>query len=249
MRAARVVTRPNPPRPEPALILTAHGSADPRSAEVTHAVAGRIRRLRPWLDVRAAFLDHTGPRLGEVLRQTPDGVVVPFLLADAFHARTDIPAMIAESGCRAGQAAVLGEDPALLAVARQRLSEAGVSPDDERLGVLVAAVGSSSAAANARTATVPHALAVGTRWAGAEVAFATVPHNTPAQAAAALRHRGADHVVIVPWFLAPGRITDRVAGFAAREAMTMAEPLGSHNLVAATVLDRFDEVTSSAVAA
>jgi sirohydrochlorin ferrochelatase len=249
MRAARVVTRPSPPRPEPTLILTAHGSADPRSAEVTHAVAGRIRRLRPWLDVRAAFLDHTGPRLGEVLRQTTDGVVVPFLLADAFHARTDIPALIAESGCRAGQAPVLGEDPALLAVARQRLSEAGVSPDDERLGVLVVAVGSSSAAANARTATVAHALFTGTRWAGAEVAFATVAHTGPAQAAVALRRRGADRLVIVPWFLAPGRITDRVAAFAVRESIPMAEPLGSHNLVAATVLDRFDEVTSSAVAA
>ncbi|MGV0799962.1 sirohydrochlorin chelatase, partial [Mycolicibacterium elephantis] len=41
MRTARFVT----------LILTAHGSVDPRSAAVTHAVAGRIRRLRPWLDV------------------------------------------------------------------------------------------------------------------------------------------------------------------------------------------------------
>ncbi len=39
------------------LILTAHGSADPRSAVVTHAVADQIRRLRPSLDVRVAFCE------------------------------------------------------------------------------------------------------------------------------------------------------------------------------------------------
>jgi sirohydrochlorin ferrochelatase len=233
MRVARVVT----------LVLAAHGSADPRSAAVTHAVAGRIRRLRPWLDVRPAFLEQTTPNLRDVLTAAPgDGVVVPFLLADAFHARTDIPTMIAESGAAFDQASVLGEDPALLSVLRQRLAEAGVSPDDEGLGVLVVAVGSSSEASNARTSTVAPTLRAGTRWAGAEVAFATGPHPGIADAAARLRADGADRLVIAPWFLAHGRITDRVASFAATHGISMAEPLGSHNLVAATVLDRFDAV-------
>ena len=240
MWVARVVT----------LVLAAHGSADPRSAAVTHAVAGRIRRLRPWLDVRPAFLEQTTPDLRDVLAGAPnDGVVVPFLLADAYHARTDIPAMIAESGAAFDQAGVLGEDPALLSVLRQRLTEVGVSPDDEGLGVLVVAVGSSSEAANARTSTVARALRVGTRWAGAEIAFATGPHPGIADAAAQLRANGADRLVIAPWFLAHGRITDRVATFAGAQGISMAEPLGSHNLVAATVLDRFDAVAVEARAA
>lgn len=232
-----------------ALILAAHGSVDPRSAAVTRAVAGRIRRLRPWLDVRVAFLDHTAPLLRDVLRETPHGTVVPFLLADAFHARTDIPAMIAESGRPVEQAPVLGEDPALVAVARQRLSELGVSPGDDGLGVIVVAVGSSSAAANARTATVAPALAAATRWVGAEPAFATGAHPGLADAAEALRDRGATRLAILPWFLAPGRITDRVAEFAAQQHIPMAEPLGSHNLVAAAVLDRFDDATAVPAAA
>src|SRR5918992_1366400 len=103
MRAARIVTT---------LVLAAHGSVDPRSAAVTHAVAGRIRRLRPWLDVRPAFLERTGPSLGDVLADLrgPDvaGVVVPFLLANAFHARLDIPSMIEDSGASVEQADVLG---------------------------------------------------------------------------------------------------------------------------------------------
>jgi sirohydrochlorin ferrochelatase len=230
MRVARVVT----------LILAAHGSADPRSAAVTHAVAGRIRRLRPWLDVCPAFLEQTTPSLRDVLAGVPGGVVVPFLLADAYHARTDIPAMIDQSGAAVAQAGVLGEDPALLSVLRLRLAEAGVSPDDSGLGVLVVAVGSSNEAANARTSTVAPALRTGTLWAGAEVAFATGPHAGIPDRAAYLRANGADRLVIAPWFLAHGVITDRVAAFAAAHGISMAEPLGSHNLVAATVLDRFD---------
>ncbi|MGE2719670.1 sirohydrochlorin chelatase [Mycolicibacterium celeriflavum] len=232
------------------LVLTAHGSADPRSAAVTHAVAGRIRRLRPWLDVRPAFLEQTGPSLLDTLRGLPaPGVVVPFLLASAFHARVDIPTVIEESGATVDRADVLGEDPALLTVLRQRLAELGASPDDEGLGVLVVAVGSSRPDANARTATVAQFLRSGTRWAGSEVAFATGPYADLPDAAERLRARGAERLVIAPWFLAHGVITDRVAEYAAAEGIAMAEPLGSHNLVAATVMDRYDAITAGAAAA
>ena len=231
------------------LVLAAHGSVDPRSAAVTHAVAGRIRRLRPWLDVRAAFLEKTDPNLRDVLTGLSDAVVVPFLLADAYHARVDIPEMIERSGARVEQAEVLGEDPALLSVLRQRLSEIGVSPDEDGLGVVVVAVGSSNGAANTRTADVARALSAGTRWAGTEVAFATGPQPNVADAAARLRADGARNLVIAPWFLAHGIITDRVASYAAAQGIPMAEPLGSHNLVAATVLDRFDAMSVVSAAA
>ena len=231
------------------LVLAAHGSVDPRSAAVTHAVAGRIRRLRPWLDVRSAFLEKTDPNLRDVLTGLRDGVVVPFLLADAYHARVDIPEMIEQSGARVAQADVLGEDPALLSVLRQRLSEVGVSPDEDGLGVVVAAVGSSNETANARTADVARALSAGTRWAGAEVAFAAGPRPNVADTAERLRAEGARNLVIAPWFLAHGIITDRVASYAAAHGIPMAEPLGSHNLVAATVLDRFDAMNVLSAAA
>lgn len=232
--------------PESPLILTAHGSADPRSAAVTEAMAGRIRRLRPWLDVHVAFLERCGPNLRDVLDETmAGGVVVPYLLAGGYHARVDIPAVIEASGRTVEQAEVLGEDPALLAVLRHRLAEAGASPTDRSLGVVVVAVGSSDAHANGRTATVASAVSAGTRWAGAEVAFATGPRPNLDDAVRDLRARGARRVMIAPWFLAPGRITDRVSEFAARQGLPMSEPLGSHNLVAATVLDRFDEVVAA----
>ena len=54
------------------LILTAHGSADPRSAVTTYEVAEHVRALRPELDVRVAFCEKHSPNLSDVLR-TLDG--------------------------------------------------------------------------------------------------------------------------------------------------------------------------------
>jgi sirohydrochlorin ferrochelatase len=240
MRAARFVT---------SLILTAHGSADPRSAASAHEVARTIRRMRRDVDVRVAFCEQNFPNLRDVLVATGDNaVVVPLLLADAYHARVDIPALIADSGANARQADVLGEDDRLVAVLRQRLTHAGVSPLDPDVGVLVTAVGSSRPQANARTAMVAEYLAQHTRWT-ATAAFATGPRPTLAEAADDVRRRGASRLIIAPWFLAHGRITDRIAEFARSQGIPMAAPLGPHRLVADTVLDRFDEAIAARAAA
>jgi sirohydrochlorin ferrochelatase len=174
--------------------------------------------------------------------------VVPLLLADAYHARVDIPAMIADSGTDALQADVLGEDDRLVAVLRQRLTHAGVSQLDPDVGVLVTAVGSSRPQANARTAMVAGHLTQHTNWM-ATTAFATGPRPSLSEAADTLRSRGATRLVIAPWFLAHGRITDHIAEFARAQGIPMAAPLGPHRLVADTVLDRFDQALEDRAAA
>lgn len=253
------------------VILTAHGSADPRSAANTRAIAGHLRRVAPELDVRVAFCEHNTPNLREVLRGdraardllearrngardigsgARDIVVAPFLLASAYHARTDIPTLIGAADVAdvvVRQAEVLGEDDRLIQVMRQRIAETGASRFDGELGVLAVAVGSSDPTANARTARVADTLTVGTRWAGAEICFATA-ETSLARAAERLRARGATRMVIAPWFLAHGRITDRVAGYARHAGIPMAEPLGAHRLVAATVLDRIEAVPAARAA-
>lgn len=231
------------------LILTAHGSADPRSAQTAHAIVDCIRRLRPTLDARIAFCEQSSPNLRDVLGTLRrSAVVVPLLLADAYHARVDIPEMIAASGADVRQAGVLGEDDRLVHVLRQRLEHAGLSRLDPSVGVIVTAVGSSRPAANARTATVARELTLTTRWT-ATTAFATGPHPSPAEAADELRRRGATRLVIAPWFLAHGRITDRVADFAVAQRIPMSAPLGAHRQVAETVLDRFDAALAVQAAA
>jgi sirohydrochlorin ferrochelatase len=246
-----------------ALVLTAHGSADPRSAANARAVAGRLTRMRPGLDVRVAFCEQNAPSLHDVLagldgpaspRSGPDrivagrgAVVSPFLLTGAYHARVDIPRQIAGfAGVR--QADVLGEDDRLVSVLHERLGESGVSRFDSKLGVVVVAIGSTSAEANAHTACVAPKLAAGTRWAGATTAFATTIGSL-AEAAERLRRHGARRLVIAPWFLAPGRLTDRVRHYAQDAGIPMAATLGAHQLIDETVLDRFDEAVAKSFAA
>ena len=232
------------------LILTAHGSADPRSAVTTYAVADHVRALRPELDVRVAFCETHSPNLSHVVR-TLDGpaVVTPLLLASAYHARVDIPAMIADAGADVVQADTLGEDPRLLKVMRERLAEHQIHQFERGLGVLVVAVGSSHAAANARTAALADTLGRGTRWSGVQVAYATGPNPSVRDGIELLRARGARRIVVAPWFIAPGRITDRVAAIADAAVLSMVAPLGAHRLVAETLLDRFDDAVAARLAA
>ncbi|MGD9622495.1 MAG: sirohydrochlorin chelatase [Mycolicibacterium sp.] len=234
----------------PRLVVTAHGSADPRSASTARSIVECIRRLRPGVDARVAFCEQNAPNLRDVLATLGRrrAVVVPLLLADAYHARFDIPSMMAESGADAHRADVLGEDERLIHVLRQRLEQAGVSRLDSGVGVLVTAVGSSRPEANAATAAVARELTLMTRWA-ATTAFATGPNPTLAEAANLLRRRGAARLVIAPWFLAHGRITDRVATFARAQQIPMSAPLGAHRQVAETVLDRFDAAAAIRLAA
>src|ERR1700739_3710503 len=99
------------------LVLTAHGSNDPRSAANARAVAGCLARMRPGLDVRLAFCELNAPRPGTLLHSLSGGrkaVVTPLLLANAYHARIDIPGQIAscataERGIDVWQAPVVGE--------------------------------------------------------------------------------------------------------------------------------------------
>ncbi|HNM94765.1 MAG TPA: sirohydrochlorin chelatase [Mycobacterium sp.] len=240
MRAARFVR----------MILAAHGSADPRSATVTHAVAAQLRTLRPGLDVRVGFCEQNAPNLRDVLGAVRgSAVVTPLLLASAYHARVDIPGLIEQSGADVLQADTLGEDPRLVEVMRQRLAEADVAAGDPHLGVLVVAVGSSRPEANARTATVADALAHNTRWSGVAVAHAAGPRPSVAAGIEALRRRGARRIILAPWFIAPGRITDRVAEIARDAGVRMAAPLGAHALLAETLLDRFDQAVAARAAA
>ncbi len=235
------------------LVLTAHGSKDPRSAANVTALVGRLSFVRPGLDVRIAFLEQNSPALVDVLAGLSDtrrAVISPLLLGSAYHARVDIPQQISRAGAHGvRQADVLGEDDRLVSVLRERLAGVGVSGRDSGVGVVVVAIGSSDRSANARTATVAAKLAAETRWAGAAMAYAAGPEPTVAEAANQLRHGGARRIVIAPWFLAPGRLLDRVQAYAQDAGVAMAGPLGAHRLVVETVLDRYDQVVAHQAAA
>lgn len=231
----------------PPLVAVAHGSRDPRSAATVRALVDVVRARAPGLSVHESFLDLSSPRLTDVLRDLyaaghRTAVVVPLLLGSAFHARVDLPALIDQvvsecPGFRVEVSDVLGADPALEAVALDRLASA---PHRRGTGVLLSAVGSSNASANAVVASLA------SRWEerlGVPVseAFASASQPDIPAAAARLRERGVKHLVVASWFLAPGLLPDRIARLA-REAdprAFIAAPLADDPRVADVVISRY----------
>ncbi|HEY0449082.1 sirohydrochlorin chelatase [Actinophytocola sp.] len=237
----------------PPLVVVAHGSRDPRSAATVTALVDVVRAAEPALDVRTAFLDLSAPRLPDVLTALHgaghrDVVVVPLLLGNAFHARVDLPSMVAESTARLPRlsvsvSGVLGPDPRLPALALRRLREAGARAGDPGLGVILTGAGSSHAPANAAVSTVASSWARSLGWAGVVAAFASTARPDVPAAAALLRARGARRLAVASWFLAPGRLPDRVTSLAlaADPAAIVADPLGPSPELASLVLDRYAE--------
>lgn len=229
----------------PALIAVAHGSRDPRSAATMSAVVAEIAGQRPDVDVRLAFLDLNTPSVEQVIDAVAaqghtEAVVVPLLLGSAFHARVDLPGMLAAARrrhplLRITQADVLGTDERLVAALRDRALHAGADRDDAELGIAVAAVGSSSAAANRITAEVAVALTHGTRWRSA-ICFATTQPSL-SRAVSDLRGRGARRVMVAPWFLAPGLLIDRLA--VAEPGLVHAPAIGPHRFLTEVALERY----------
>ncbi|MFJ4651775.1 sirohydrochlorin chelatase [Nocardia sp. NPDC088792] len=197
-------------------------------------------------------------------------VVVPLLLGSAFHARVDLPGLLDAAHTRhprlhLTQADVLGTDARLINALRDRIHTAragvqtlppasliasanrnggapGAMPESSRsLGIAVAAVGSSSAAANARTAEVARRLTALTGWK-TEICFATT-EPTVAEAVARLRARGAEEVLVAPWFLAPGLLTDRL--IATTPDVVHADALGPHPALTDIALDRYHTAVST----
>ena len=238
----------------PPLIAVAHGSRDPRSAATVARLMDAVRGQRSDLDVRLAFLDLSAPRLPDVLAAVAAGghraaVVVPLLLGHAYHARVDVPGAVTRAARRHPQLAiavseVLGGDARLEAAALDRL--AGVADlTDPTLGVVLAAVGSSHAPANAAVARIAARWTRRFGWSGARAAFATTTAPTVADAIAALRAGGARRVAVAPWLIAPGLLPDRIDRAAAEHGAVVAAPLGPHPLVAATVLERYQAAVAA----
>ena len=102
-----------------------------------------MRALRPGLRVETGFLDFNAPSVPRLLERlaaegTEDVVALPLLLTRAFHAKSDIPAVLREAThrlprLRVHQAEVLGPSPLLLAALERRLREAGLGPSDKTL--------------------------------------------------------------------------------------------------------------------
>jgi sirohydrochlorin ferrochelatase len=225
------------------LLLVAHGSRDPRHAATMDAIAARLRRVLPEVPVGVGYLDHHGPEVSAAAAALGGRVrAVPMLLSDAFHHQVDVPGAVAKA--RAAGVVIeatepLGPDPRLLAGATERLRAVGARPGPGT-GLVLAYAGTTDAAA---ASAVRRVAAWWQRRTGAEVRVAHAANSGPGLAAviADLRAAGAGRVHVAPWFLAPGRLLDRVQhAAAAAGADAVAAPLGDARAVIEAVLRRYD---------
>ncbi|MFI6146400.1 sirohydrochlorin chelatase [Streptomyces sp. NPDC051109] len=235
----------------PALLVIAHGSRDPRHAATVHALTRRARALRPGLRVETAFLDFDTPTVAQMTSAlyrsgVREIVALPLLLTRAFHAKSDIPAVLAEATSRLPDlsvriADVLGPSPLLVGALERRLAEAGLTPADRATtAVVLASAGSSDPEAIAVIAEIAREWRH-TGWCAVRPAFASACLPRTEDAVRALRADGARRVVVAPYVIAPGRLPDRIAaGAEAAGADLVAGVLGAAPELARLLLRRYD---------
>ncbi|WPB90213.1 sirohydrochlorin chelatase [Streptomyces malaysiensis] len=243
----------------PTLLIIAHGSRDPRHAATVDALRARVRSMRPELRVEAAFLEFNAPRVPQVLARlaaadATEVIALPLLLTRAFHAKTDIPAVLREATARhprlsVRQAAVLGPSPLLMDALERRLHEAGLRPADRSsTGVVLASAGSTDPEAIAVIAEIAREWRH-TGWCAVRPAFASASLPRTEDAVRALRADGVPRVAVAPYVIAPGRLPDRIAhGAEAAGADFLSPVLGPAPELARLLLHRYNEARAAAPA-
>jgi sirohydrochlorin ferrochelatase len=234
----------------PALVALAHGSRDPRSAATITALVDEVRAMRPDLRIEQAFLELSRPSFPTVVDRLvraghDEIVVVPLLLSEAFHAKVDVPSVLATAaerhpGLMVRATDVLGLEPQFLEVLDVRMREAlAVGRVRELDALVLAAAGSSDPLANqavARLARVwgqRHKLPV-------TAAFASASPPATGEAVRQFRAEGRRHIAVASLFLAPGFLPDRAAELALEAgAIAVSAPLGAHPHLARTILARY----------
>jgi sirohydrochlorin ferrochelatase len=234
----------------PALVALAHGSRDPRSAQTVRALVDEVRRMRPDLRIEPAFLDLAKPSFGTVVDRLvraghDEIVVVPLLLSEAYHAKVDVPDVVAEATARhegllVRATSVLGLETALLDVLDRRLRESLADARVRELDALVlAAAGTTDPIACqsinrlARLWGARHRLPT-------MAAFASAAPPATGEAVRAFRAQGRRHVAVGSLFLAPGFLHDRATELALEAgAVAVSQPFGADPEVARTVIARY----------
>lgn len=234
----------------PALVMIAHGSADPRVAQVTHALRHSLGALRPELSVHGAFLDQSAPSPARVVSRLSESnvrevVFVPLELTHAIETDPAVSAVVAS--CRDQYPDMnfvasrpVGPELNLLTILDERLRSALASARVLELdGLILSSAssgdvrGSALLARRARQWSTHHRLPCLTA-----VADGTGPSVT--QAIQGLRSQGRRHIAVGSFFLTSDAHFHAQADLAHRGgAVAVSEPLGPAREVLDMVLARY----------
>lgn len=248
----------------PPLLVVGHGTRDDAGVKEFGAFVERLAGRTPERTSAGGFIELSPPPLTDtVTRLREEGhdrlVAVPLMLVAAGHAKGDIPGALARErerhpGLRFAYGRPLGPHPGLLDLLRERLAAALDGDDPAGTTVLLVGRGSTDPDANAEVAKVARLLWETSGTAGVETAFVSLARPGVPDGLARCRALGARRVVVLPYFLFPGVLPDRVADQARRFAaahrdldIRAADVIGDCDGLADIVEERYAEALSGNV--
>ncbi|MGR8011284.1 sirohydrochlorin chelatase [Streptomyces hypolithicus] len=204
----------------PALLIAGHGTRDAAGAGAFRDFVEELGRRHPALTVAGGFIELSPPPLGDAVAGLVDGGVtrfaaVPLMLVSAGHAKGDIPAALAREkerhpGISYTYGRPLGPHPGLLAVLERRVDEARGDVDRSKVTVLLVGRGSTDPDANAEVHKAARLFWEGRGYAGVETAFVSLAAPDVPGGLERCVKLGAEHIVVLPYFLFTGILPDRV---------------------------------------
>jgi sirohydrochlorin cobaltochelatase len=246
----------------PPLLVVGHGTRDAAGVAEFARFLDRLALLAgPDLPVAGGFLELAAPPVADAVADLVAAghrrlVAVPLVLVAAGHAKGDVPAALARErvrhpGLRFDYGRPLGAHPTVLELLTQRLDavlDQALRPDTM---VLLVGRGSTDPDANAELGRAARLLWEGRRLAGVEYAFVSLAEPGVAAGLDRCRALGARRVVVLPFFLFPGVLPDRVADQSAAWGdahpdveVRVAAVIGDCAELAALVVERYAEAVA-----
>jgi energy-coupling factor transporter ATP-binding protein EcfA2/sirohydrochlorin ferrochelatase len=239
------------------LLLVGHGSRDPAAAAEFACLRDLVADRLPGRRVAGGFLELAEPPIDQAVDElvasgASDVVAVPYVLFGAGHLKDDGPAVLGRArrrhpGVHFRLARDLGIHPAVLDVAEDR-ARATVAELGGGATVVLVGRGSTDPDACAEFVKLARLLGDGRGLGTVEPAFVAMTSPSLEDALDRAHRLGAERLAVVPAFLFPGVLVDKIAARAAvwaaergGVAVATAPPLGADPRLADLVVERFHE--------
>jgi sirohydrochlorin cobaltochelatase len=235
------------------LLLVGHGTRDEAGVAEFARFVERLRTRVP-VDVAGGFIELSPPPLTDAVASLYGAghrrvAAVPLVLVAAGHAKGDMPAALARErarhpGLTYSYGRPLGPHPTLLRLLEERLDAVLDPADRADTAVLLVGRGSTDPDANAEVCKAARLLWEGRGLSMVETAFVSLARPGVPEGLERCRRLGARRVVVLPYFLFPGVLPDRVAAEARAfegAEVRCAEVIGDCDGLADLVLERYEE--------
>ncbi|WP_435101259.1 CbiX/SirB N-terminal domain-containing protein [Halarchaeum sp. P4] len=249
-----------------AVLLVGHGSRREKSNEQVRALAADLES-RLGIPVDAGFLELASPSIPEAIAGLASSVsqitVVQLSLFAASHVKNDVPLAVQDAraehpGLTIHNGAHLGVHPALVDLLDDRAAaveaELGVDREEDDVAVVLCARGSSDPDANGDAHKLARLLYEGRAFERVETSFIGVTEPRLEEALHSVAKSRPDAVIVLPYMLGDGVLTQRVRDGAAEfdddypyVAAGAGDPLGTDGRLLDVLGDRWQEARTESV--